>query len=126
MPPHFVAEGAKTDNSLIAEGCTVAGSLDFSVLFAGVEVEAGAEVSYSILMPGAKIKKGAKVSYAIVAEDAVIGEGAVVGAPPQDAPDPDEWGVAVVGRDVTVGKNAVVAPKEMIAENRNAKGGENA
>lgn len=126
MPPHFVAEGAKTENSLIAEGCTVAGNLDFSVLFAGVEVEAGAEVSYSILMPGAKVKKGAKVSYAIVAEDAVIEDGAVVGAPPQSASDPDEWGVAVVGRDVTVGKNAVVAPKEMIAEDRNAKGGENA
>ena len=123
MPPHFVSDTATVTNSLISEGCQVNGDVDFSVLFAGVEVEAGAQVEYSILMPGAKIKKGAKVAYAIIAENAVIEENATVGAPPQSAENPDDWGVAVIGQGLNVGSGVTVKPKEMIDRDLTAKGG---
>ena len=69
----------------------------------------------SILMPGATVKKGAVVEYSIVGEDSVIEAGAVVGARPETIANKDEWGVAVVGHNVTVGAGKVVAPKQIIS-----------
>ena len=114
MPPHYIANGAVVQNSMVTEGCTIAGNVDFSILFAGVTVEEGAVVRDSIIMPGTVIKKGAVVEYAIVAENCVIGEGAVVGQRPENAENRDNWGIAVVGNGITIGAGAVVAPKAMI------------
>ncbi len=113
-PPHFIGSDAKVENSMITEGCEIHGDLDFSVLFADVTVEEGAQVKYSIVMPGTVIKKGATVQYSIVAENAVIEEGAVVGKSPESMEDINDWGVSVIGNGVTIGKNAVVEPKAMI------------
>ena len=115
--PQFVSDKAVIENSIAAEGCNIEGSIDYSVLFSGVTVEEGAEVKYSIVMPGAVIKKGALVQYAMVAENSVIEEGATVGENPETVSNLDEWGVSVIGANVTVGKNAVVKSKSMISEN---------
>ncbi len=115
-PPHYIGENAKIESSMITEGCDIEGTLDFSVLFANVTVEEGAEVKYSIVMPGTVIKKGAVVQYSIVAENAVIEENAVVGESPENMADVDDWGVAVIGNGVTIGKGAKVAPKAMVDE----------
>lgn len=114
MPPHYIAKGAKVQNSLVAEGCNVYGNLEFSVLFHGVYVAPTATVTDSIVMPGAVIEEGAKVQYAIVAENAVIGKNCVIGKRPEDMENRDDWGVAVVGPDCKLSEGTVVAPKEMI------------
>ena len=114
--PHYVSDTAKVQNSMIAEGCEIAGEIDFSVLFANVTVEEGAVVKDSIIMPGSVIKSGAKVQYAIVAENAVIENNATVGKRPEEMKNIDDWGVSVVGAGVTVGKGATVAPKAMVGE----------
>ena len=116
MPPHFVSKNAHLQNSLVAEGCVVEGTLEFAILFAGVSVGKGARVTDSIIMPGAKIMPGATVQYAIVAEDAVIESGAVVGQRPENVENKDEWGIAVIGNGVTVGSGAVIPAKAMIEE----------
>lgn len=114
-PPHYIGSDAEIENSMINEGCDVCGNVDFSILFANVTVEEGANVKYSIVMPGTTIKKGATVQYSIVAENAVIEEGAVVGKSPEEMTDHiEDWGVAVIGNGVTIGKNATVEPKAMI------------
>ena len=115
-PPHFVSDKASVENSMISEGCTIDGKIDYSVLFADVTVEEGAVVDSSIIMPGTVVKKGAVVQYAIVAENAVIESGAVVGEKPENVANRDDWGVAVVGAGVTVGAGAKVAPKAMAGE----------
>ncbi|HZJ78352.1 MAG TPA: glucose-1-phosphate adenylyltransferase [Clostridia bacterium] len=112
--PHYISDKATVQNSMIAEGSEISGTVDFSILFANVTVEEGAIVRDSIIMPDTVIKSGAVVQYAIVAENAVIEEGAVVGQRPEKMDNLDEWGVAVVGAWVTVGKGAKVAPKAMI------------
>ena len=94
----------------------MSGDIDFSVIFANVEIEEGAVVKDSIIMPGSVIKSGALVQYAIVAENAVIEENAVVGARPEETDKLDDWGVAVVGAGVTIGKGASVEQKAMIGE----------
>ena len=75
LPPHYIGDTAKVENSMISEGGNIYGKVDFSVLFSGVTVEEGAEIRDSIIMPGSRICRGAVVQYAIVAENAVIGEG---------------------------------------------------
>ena len=68
-------------------------------------------------MPGTVIKSGAVVEYAIVGSDSVIESGAHVGLDPEQVENRDDWGVAVVGNNVTVSENKTVAPKEIIGEN---------
>lgn len=116
MPPQYISESAKVENSLITDGCEVSGNIDYSVLFENVTVEKGADVEYSLVMPGAVIKKGAKVRYSIIAENVTVDEGAEIGADPA-VYDAGEWGITVIGDHLTVGKKAVVSPKKMITEN---------
>ena len=114
LPPHYIGETGRVQNSLISEGGTVYGDVDFSVLFPGVTVEEGAVIRDSILMPGTHVRRGACVQYAILAENVDVGEGAVIGERPEDKENLDEWGVAVVGSDVTVAAHAVIPAKAMI------------
>ncbi len=114
LPPHYIGDTAKVENSMISEGGNIYGKVDFSVLFSGVTVEEGAEIRDSIIMPGSRICRGAVVQYAIVAENAVIGEGAVVGARPETVENLKDWGVAVVASGVHVGPECVVPAKAMI------------
>ena len=116
-PPHYISSEATVQNSMIAEGGQIHGSIDFSVLFADVTVEEGAVVRDSILMPHTVVKSGAVVQYAILAENTVMEENAVVGKRPEDMEDLDDWGVAVVGANLTIGKGATVAPRAMVCEN---------
>ncbi len=115
LPPQYIADTANVEHSLVTDGCEVYGALDYSILFENVTVEEGASVDYSLVMPGAVIKKGAKVKYAIIAEDAVIEENAVVGEDPSNIP-PEDFGITVIGSNVTIGKGVKIGAKEMITE----------
>ncbi|EWM54458.1 glucose-1-phosphate adenylyltransferase [Ruminococcus flavefaciens] len=117
MPPQYVGDNANIENSMISEGSTIDGTVDFSILFSGVTIEAGATVNYSIIMPGTVIKSGAVVEYAIVGSDSVIESRARVGTSPENIENRDDWGIAVVGHNVTVSAGKVVEPKQIIGEN---------
>ena len=112
MPPHYVAPEATVQSSMITEGCEIEGHVDFSVLFANVTIEKDALVQYSIIMPGAVIKEGAVVQYSIIAENTVVEENAVVGQCPEDTK-PGDWGVAVVGENVRIGKGVHIKANTM-------------
>lgn len=113
-PPHFVSSTAKVENSMVGEGCFIEGDVDYSILFSNVTVENGAKVRYSIIMPGTTVKSGAVVEYAIVAENAVIDKDAHVGESPEEIAALENWGVTVIGENVTIGNGAVIKAKEMI------------
>ena len=116
MPPHYLSKDAKLQNSLVADGCNVCGNVEFSILSAGATVAKGATVNSSIIMPGAVIEEGAVVQYAIVAENTVIGKNAVIGEKPENVANRDDWGITVIGDNLKIGDNVVVAPKAMIDE----------
>lgn len=104
MPPHYVFPTGSVENSLITEGCEIAGQVSGSVLSAGVMVEEGAQVIDSVVMPFAVIRKGAVVRRAIVAEGAEIGQNAKVG---------EESGkISVVGNNVKLADGAVLPAGE--------------
>lgn len=118
VAPHYVSPTGVVQNSLISDGCIIEGNVDFSVLFSNVTIAPGAVVNDSILMPGVVVEEGAIIQYAIVSENAVIKKNAVVGARPEDIENKEDWGVAVVGDNRTIGEGAVVAPKEMVYEDK--------
>ena len=104
MPPHYVFPPGSVENSLITEGCEIAGEVKGSVLSAGVTVEEGAQVVDSVIMPFARIKKNAVVRRSIVAENAVIGQNARVGE--------GTGGIAVVGTNIQLPEGAVLPAGE--------------
>ncbi|MBM7636151.1 glucose-1-phosphate adenylyltransferase [Streptococcus saliviloxodontae] len=93
-PPNFITEEADVNDSLVVDGCYVAGKIDHSILSTNVKVEQGAEVKDSFIMSGVTIKSGAKIYRAIIGEGAVIGENVLI----DGAED-----VQVVGYDEVVG-----------------------
>lgn len=116
MPPQYIGADAVIENSMVTDGCSVNGTVDFSILFEGVTVEAGATVTDSIIMPGSVIKSGAIVEYAIVGENCVVEAGAQIGARPETIENRDDWGIAVVGHNITISADAKVLPKQIISE----------
>ncbi len=78
-PAHYVARGARLQNTCLTDGDIIEGEVDHSVLFHSVVVEAGAIVKDSVLMPGAVVQAGAYVQKAIVGAGAVIGKKARIG-----------------------------------------------
>ena len=117
MPPQYIGADAVIENSRVTDGCSVNGTVDFSILFEGVTVESGATVTDSIIMPGSVIKSGAIVEYAIVGENCVVEAGAQIGARPETIENRDDWGIAVVGHNITISADAKVLPKQIISEN---------
>ena len=113
-PPAFFAETADGGNSAVAKGCDIRGEVKNTVLSYNAAVEEGAVVTYSVLMPGAVVKKGARVEYAILGENSVVGAGAHVGAGPETAADPDQWGVAVLGPCAEVADGETVPAGAML------------
>ena len=117
MPPQYIGSTAEVENSMIAEGSTINGKVDFSIIFAGAKIEEGATVNYSIVMPGTVIKSGAVVEYSIVGEDCVVHENAKIGLSPETVENRDEWGIAVIGHNVDISDGAEVLPKDIISKN---------
>jgi glucose-1-phosphate adenylyltransferase len=52
-------------NSLVADGCVIEGKVRNSILFRGVRVEAGAEISNCVLMQDSIVRRGAILKYII-------------------------------------------------------------
>jgi glucose-1-phosphate adenylyltransferase len=70
--PAKYGSNAAVSNSMIADGCTIEGEVEDSVLFRGVSVGKGAKVSNSIVMQGTKIGNNVKLNYVITDKDAFI------------------------------------------------------
>ena len=106
-PAGRVRAGARVEDSTLAPGCDVAGTVVGSVLGPGVVVEAGAHVEDSVLFEDVVVRKGARVVTAVIDDHCEIGLRARVGAEPRGriAKDDD---VALVGMDSRVGRDAEI------------------
>jgi len=115
-PPVKVLPGAALESSVVANGCRVAGRVRNSVLFPGVVVHAGAEVSDSVIMqdvvigPGARVDRAVVDKYSRVGTDAVVGDGELL-ARPEFA-----WldGLTLVGKDVEVPDGARIGRQAVL------------
>ena len=110
---HRILDTGVVENSMVTDGCRIAGHVKHSILFSGLSVEEDAEIEDAVVMGGTVIKKGASVKHCIVAENVVIGENAVVGEMPKDG----AGSVATIGSGVYIGDGAKVGPAAMIDQN---------
>jgi len=85
-PPTRLASGARVSHSLLSEGCTVDGIVEYSVLSPGVYVAPGAVVRRSVVMHDATIDERAYVESAILDTEVIVGPQARVGKAYRRAP----------------------------------------
>ncbi len=64
--PAFIYTSGNVRNSLVSHGCKIKGTVNHSVLSAGVVIEKNAEVSNSIILPNAVVDEGVKLNNTIV------------------------------------------------------------
>ena len=81
LPPHYIAPNGSIKNTLITEGCEIYGSVENSILSAGVIIEEGAVVRDCVIMENARICINAVVNYSILDESTVVSEGVAAGEP---------------------------------------------
>jgi glucose-1-phosphate adenylyltransferase len=115
-PPVLLLPGADVQESLVANGCRVAGRVRNSVLFPGVTVQPGAEVVDSVIMQDALVARGARVQRAVLDKFVRVGEGAALGEGPA-AEDPAlAWldGLTLVGKDAVIPDGARIGPQVVV------------
>lgn len=72
--PTKYGEEAKVENSIIADGCIINGTVRNSVIFRGVRIEKGATVSNSIVMQDSEIGFNAVLNHIVTDKNVMIGE----------------------------------------------------
>ena len=118
-PPAYLGDHSVVKNSMIALGSEVYGTVENSVLSSNVIIEKGAVVRDSVIMSNTVVHKGAVVNYSIIDESVAIEDGAKIGEDKESAK-----GISVLGRGITVGKNAKVAAGNIV--DKSIKEGEEA
>ena len=78
-PPHYIGKDAVVKNSLVVEGCEVEGIVENSILFQGVKVEKDAVIRNSVIMPNTKINASCKIEKAIIGSEVTLGREVIVG-----------------------------------------------
>ena len=96
QPPHYVGPRGSVEESLVANGSRILGTVRRSILSIESFVGEGAVVRDSILLPGARVGPGAKVTRAILGENAVVKARASLGSA-----DP-KGEIAVIGDEFVV------------------------
>ena len=104
-PASFISSKSTIKNSFVAEGCTIDGNIDNSVISTGSIIEEGAQVINSVIMPNAIIKKDAVVRYSIIGEECTIGRDASVGVVPEGDSQPE---ICVVGKGINVPDGKII------------------
>ena len=118
-PPVNIHTGASIGHSLISDGCTIEGAVEYSVLSPGVRVKPGAIVRNSIVMTDTVIEEMSTVDRAIIDKNVVVGERARVGVGddfhvPNQTDPRLSTGLTLVGKNtaipqgMSVGRNCVV------------------
>ena len=102
-PPHFIGDGAKTDNSIIMSGCEVYGTVENSVIGSDVKISKGAIIKNSIIMSDVSIGENTIVEYSIIDEGTIIGKDCKIG----EAKDNNK-GISVLSRMIQISDGITV------------------
>ena len=70
--PTIFAEGSKVSHCVVANGATIEGQVENSIVSRGVTVRKGAVVKNCILLPGAYIGENAKLDHVVVDKYAIV------------------------------------------------------
>ncbi len=112
QPSTFIHSASDVKNSLVAEGCTVYGKVEHSIISTGCRIAQNATVVDSVIMGNTVVEEGAVIKYAIVGENCTVRKNAIIGGTPAETE--KDWGISVVGSGKEVAENAVIQPGEII------------
>lgn len=73
--PAYYGDKAEVEDSLIADGCTIEGTVSNSVLFRDVYIEKDAKILNSIIMPSGRVLSGASLAHIITDRGVTIRDG---------------------------------------------------
>ncbi len=79
-PPHYVGPEGSAQDSFVASGSVVLGTVLHSIVSSSCYVDEGAYIKDSVLLPNVRVGAGARVVRAILGERSVIPAGAVIGS----------------------------------------------
>lgn len=83
-PPSYYSESASASSSLIADGCTIIGQVESSVLFRGVKIGRGAIVRNCVLLQGTIVGEGCRIENVVSDKNGAILDGRIlIGSPTQ-------------------------------------------
>ncbi|MGH7600372.1 MAG: glucose-1-phosphate adenylyltransferase family protein [bacterium] len=119
--PAIIGSSAEISNSLVYSGCQIHGKVENSILFPGVEVQAGAVVKDSILMFDTRVESGSHLQKIISDVDVIVGPECRIGfgdatVPNEDYPQLLQSGITLIGRgsaipnERLIGCNCIVQP----------------
>ncbi|TBV82195.1 MAG: glucose-1-phosphate adenylyltransferase [Desulfobulbaceae bacterium] len=122
-PTRFCGAG-QAQNSLIAAGCLIEGTVINSVLSPGVQIEPGAKVRDSILFHDCRVARDAVIDLAILDKRVEVGAAAVVGIGDEaekrqanrEYPKHLYTGISLIGKGAQIppatkiGRNCIIAP----------------
>ncbi|WP_188802095.1 glucose-1-phosphate adenylyltransferase [Sporolactobacillus putidus] len=77
-PPHYLTGNATVRESLVVDGCYIAGDVDHSIIAQNVKIGANSVVRDSIVMANTVIGKNVTIERAIVGEHAVFADNAQI------------------------------------------------
>ena len=77
-PPQFLTETSNVTDSMIVDGCYVAGEITHSILSQNVRVGNGSVVRDSLIMANVTIGENVTIEHAIIGENAKISDNANV------------------------------------------------
>ena len=115
-PPAFLGQQSQVRHSAINRGSDLEGTVENSVLSAGVQVAPNARVSYSVLLPGVVVEGGAVVEYAILGEGCRVGKNCRVGGSPE-ASLSAKWGLTVLAPHCRLEDGTAVRAGTMLDKN---------
>lgn len=127
--PAIIGSRAEISDALVYSGCKIHGKVENSILFPGVEVQAGAVVKDSILMFDTRVEAGSHLNKVISDVDVIVGPECRIGfgdatVPNEDYPQLLQSGITLIGRgsaipsERQIGSNCIVQPNMSAAQFR--------
>jgi len=111
--PLKVGTTAILDNSMVYNGCHIEGTVRNSIIFPGVRVEKGAEVSDSVLFFNNIVQAGSRIIRTVSDVNTIFGQGCRIGGPKGDDGRED---ITVIGwnnhipEKMQVGRGSIIYP----------------
>ncbi len=70
--PTLYQYNAKVENSLVADGCNIDGTVKNSIIFRNVTIETGAVIENSVIMQNCVIKRNSKLNCVVIDNDSTV------------------------------------------------------
>lgn len=111
LPPSYIADGGKMENSIMTTGCEIYGTVINSVIGEGVTVGSGAVVKDSVIMQRTVIGKNVVIDYGMIDENVIVEDDVVIGDDKSD-----KFHIALIGRNNVIKKGSKIASATIIEE----------